>query len=177
MDNDNTVQSKKSPLMWVVALIVVVVIAVVVLGVSYYLIMANQGGGGHKAVIPPSDRTAQVTSPTVTVAMTPENTIYTSRPNPIKGTYLADSTGMTLYIYSKDTPGVSNCVSTCLVNWPPYTPGATTQKTLPANISVITRADGSKQFTWKNMPLYYFKSDTIAGQITGDGVGGFTLAR
>ena len=32
---------------------------------------------------------------------------------------LTDAKGMTLYIYDKDTTGVSNCYDKCAVNWPP----------------------------------------------------------
>ena len=90
----------------------------------------------------------------------------------MKGKYLTDFQGMTLYTFDKDTKGVSNCSGPCLTAWPIYTSGATAEKILPLNISVITRSDGSKQFAWKGMPLYYYAQDQKAGDITGDGVGG-----
>ena len=40
----------------------------------------------------------------------------------------------------------------------------------------ISRDDGSTQVTYNGMPLYYWKGDTAAGQITGDGVNGFSVA-
>ena len=58
------------------------------------------------------------------------------------------------------------------MTWRPYSSGATGQKQFPNNISVITRADGSQQFAWKNMPLYYYSKDTNPGDVKGDGVGG-----
>lgn len=95
-----------------------------------------------------------------------------TKTNSQKGNYLTDFAGMTLYIYDKDTVGTSNCYNGCATAWPPYTSGATAEKTLPANITVITRTDGSKQFAWKGKPLYYYTTDTKPGDITGDGVGG-----
>jgi predicted lipoprotein with Yx(FWY)xxD motif len=43
---------------------------------------------------------------------------------------------------------------------------------MPANITVIIRTDGTKQFAWNSMPLYYYSKDAKAGDLTGDGVGG-----
>lgn len=117
-------------------------------------------------------QTANTTSNSSSSAMAPSNNIYLIKTNPSKGKYLTDFQGMTLYIYDKDTPGVSNCSGSCLAAWPVYTSGATAEKMLPTNISVITRSDGSKQFAWKGMPLYYYAQDTKVGDISGDGVGG-----
>jgi predicted lipoprotein with Yx(FWY)xxD motif len=32
---------------------------------------------------------------------------------------LTDANGMTLYIFDRDEPGVSNCYEQCAINWPP----------------------------------------------------------
>ena len=48
--------------------------------------------------------------------------------------------------------------------------------TLPANVTVITRSDGGKQYAYKGMPLYTFTSDGN-GQVTGDGVENFHIAK
>jgi predicted lipoprotein with Yx(FWY)xxD motif len=90
------------------------------------------------------------------------------------GSYLADSNGDALYIYGGDKPGVSNCSGSCLADWPVYQPGPTTS--LPANVTVIKRSDGSSQYAYKGMPLYTFSSDS-AGQVTGDGVSDFHVAK
>ena len=34
------------------------------------------------------------------------------------GAFLVDDKGMSLYVYGKDTAGVSNCSGQCLANWP-----------------------------------------------------------
>ncbi len=105
-------------------------------------------------------------------ATAPSNNIYQTKTDATKGKYMTDFQGMTLYTYDKDTAGVSNCYNGCAKAWPVYTSGATAEKMLPENITVITRKDGTKQFAWKGMPLYYYVQDTKAGDITGDGVGG-----
>src|SRR6185369_14562301 len=35
------------------------------------------------------------------------------------GTFLVDDKGMALYMFTKDTPNVSNCYGGCATNWPP----------------------------------------------------------
>jgi predicted lipoprotein with Yx(FWY)xxD motif len=114
----------------------------------------------------------QTTTGTPSTAMAPSDNIYKTMTDATKGAYLTDFQGMTLYTFDKDTAGVSNCSGSCITLWPPYTSGATAQVTMPANITVITRTDGSKQFAWNGMPLYYYSKDTKAGDVTGDGVGG-----
>ncbi|SRR5258708_7249157 len=102
----------------------------------------------------------------------PSDNIYLTKTDPVKGKYLTDFAGMTLYVFDKDTTGVSNCNDTCATTWRPYTSGATAQSQFPVNITVITRKDTSKQFAWKGMPLYYYSGDQKSADITGDGVGG-----
>jgi predicted lipoprotein with Yx(FWY)xxD motif len=85
--------------------------------------------------------------------------------------YGVGTNGMTLYTYDKDTKGVSNCSGVCAGIWPPYTTAAK-PATLPANVTLITRADGSMQFAYKGMPLYYYAVDLKAGDKNGDGFGG-----
>jgi predicted lipoprotein with Yx(FWY)xxD motif len=91
------------------------------------------------------------------------------------GQYLADGSGKTLYTYGKDTSGVSNCTGSCLADWPVYTAASSTN--LPANVTVITRSDNTKQYAYKGLPLYYFSGDTSAGMVTGDGVNDFHVAK
>ena len=103
---------------------------------------------------------------------TQTSSVYIIKNDPSKGNYMADPNGMTLYTYSKDIANKSNCNNNCLAVWPAYFINATDKPSYPANINVIARPDGSKQFTWKGMPLYYYTQDKTAGDIKGDGVGG-----
>ena len=44
--------------------------------------------------------------------------------DPQLGKILVDSKGMTLYLYSRDTKGMSNCYNQCETNWPILRPPA-----------------------------------------------------
>lgn len=120
-----------------------------------------------------------------TVANTQANTnghaattgaVVVTKTDPKLGKYLTDFKGMTLYTYDSDTANTSNCTGSCLTDWPVYEATASATS-VPANVSTITRADGTKQFTYNKMPLYYYTGDTKAGDINGDGVGGFSVAK
>ena len=92
------------------------------------------------------------------------------------GDYLVATNGMTLYRYTKDTSGVSNCSGTCAVNWPPYA-HATAEplvagEGITGTIATVARADGSAQITYNGVPLYFWKNDVKPGDTTGQNVGG-----
>ena len=80
--------------------------------------------------------------------------------------------GRTLYVYSRDArgSGKSACVDQCAANWPPLGVASTAQSI--GEYTVITRADGNKQWAYKGMPLYYFAKDAKPGDKLGQGVGG-----
>jgi predicted lipoprotein with Yx(FWY)xxD motif len=83
---------------------------------------------------------------------------------------------MTLYAYLNDKPDVSNCTDQCATNWPPLTVSQGTTPMAGDGITVtlgtLTRADGPVQVTVNHMPVYYFASDTTAGDARGQGKGG-----
>jgi len=108
----------------------------------------------------------QVTKPTE--AMMQSETIMMA-----KGTGdITDAKGMTVYTFDKDTKDASNCTGVCLKNWPPFLETGAMSGTLSANLGTFKRADGTTQYTWKGMPLYYYVGDKKAGDVNGDGVGG-----
>lgn len=90
---------------------------------------------------------------------------------PSMGDYLVDESGMTLYYFENDRPGMSTCYGTCFINWPPfYVVFAEVPEDLDANdFGTITREDGELQTTFRNWPLYYYSEDLDAGDIKGDG--------
>lgn len=90
------------------------------------------------------------------------------------GTFLVDEKGMTLYLFTKDSPGVSNCKEACLDAWPPLlTEGEPLAgEGVTGKLGTITRDDGTVQVTYDDMPLYYYVSDVEPGDTTGQGVGG-----
>ncbi|WP_112664499.1 COG4315 family predicted lipoprotein [Microvirga flavescens] len=85
-----------------------------------------------------------------------------------KGKTLVDGKGMTLYTYDRDEPNKSNCVGMCAQNWPPLTAVADAKGT--GEWTVITRADGTKQWAHKGKPLYGWTKDSKPGDVMGDGV-------
>ena len=100
-----------------------------------------------------------------TVALTPTGQL---------GKVLVDDAGMTLYLYTKDTPSVTNCYGKCEVAWPPLL--ALGQPTLGDGvasglISTTLRKDGTAQVTYNGWPLYYYAKDSAAGDTTGQAVG------
>jgi predicted lipoprotein with Yx(FWY)xxD motif len=111
-----------------------------------------------------------------TQAVAVNNAVLITKSDSSFGQYLADPGSKTLYTYGPDTAGVSNCTGGCLTSWPAYQDtGPTTG--LPANIGTIKRSDnGEIQYTYKGMPLYYFANDSV-GQVSGNGVSGFTVAK
>lgn len=151
----------KRPLwQWIV---IYLVIGAIVYGLIYYFVIAKKGGYGTYS--PNGQKT--ITKSTTSTS----GTIYMSKVDAIKGKYLVDFQGMTIYTFDKDTSGVSNCYNGCATTWPPYTSGSTAESNLPENITIVKRTDGSTQFAWKEMPLYHYVTDQKPGDITGDGVG------
>ena len=90
------------------------------------------------------------------------------------GSILVDEDGKSLYFFAKDSKETSSCVGGCVANWPVfYKQDIEVGSGLEADdFGVITRADGSKQTTYKNWPLYYFANDANAGDTNGEAVGG-----
>jgi len=87
------------------------------------------------------------------------------------GAILTAKDGKTLYFFSFDPDSTSNCNGQCAIAWPAfYDAKLTVDKGLNiAAFGTITRADGSKQNTYKGWPLYTFFKDVKAGEINGDG--------
>jgi predicted lipoprotein with Yx(FWY)xxD motif len=86
-----------------------------------------------------------------------------------------DQAGRTLYLFTDDTQngGTSACTGECLTEWPALiVTGVPTAGTgIDASLlGTITRDDGTMQATYNGWPLYYFSSDTSAGQMAGQGM-------
>lgn len=92
------------------------------------------------------------------------------------GTYLTGDSGRALYLWEGDTAGGSSCTGGCASVWPPVLTTGAPQASAGVDASLLgttTRADGGLQVTYQGHPLYYFASDTSAGQTTGQGSNGF----
>jgi predicted lipoprotein with Yx(FWY)xxD motif len=111
-----------------------------------------------------------------TTASTADNAVFVTKNDSALGAYLADPSGKPLYTYDKDAANTSNCTGSCLSNWPAYQ-ATSSSASLPSGVSTIKRTDnGQTQYTYNGMPLYYFTGDT-AGNVTGNGVEIFTVAK
>lgn len=92
------------------------------------------------------------------------------------GAILVDSTGKTLYFFTRDAKkDTSFCTGGCASTWPIfYKEKLVLGSGLKASdFSSITRPDGKKQTLYKGWPLYYYASDANAGETKGEGVGTF----
>jgi predicted lipoprotein with Yx(FWY)xxD motif len=91
------------------------------------------------------------------------------------GEFLVDSNGMTLYLYTRDEPGVTNCYDNCAVRWPPLLAEGEVSVGEGVDASLLgttTRTDGSiPQVTYNGWPLYYFQDDAAPGDVVGQGRG------
>ena len=89
------------------------------------------------------------------------------------GEVLTDGDGRTLYVFTVDEPGVSNCEGDCLEAWPPLLSDGAPQAEGAADpmlLGTLQRDDGSTQVSYDGWPLYYFAADDAPGDLKGQGV-------
>jgi predicted lipoprotein with Yx(FWY)xxD motif len=120
-------------------------------------------------------------SPAQAADTTPAKPAYTLQVRDSKlGQILTDDVGMTFYMFTPDRRNVSNCEGGCLAAWPPFMlkAGETlSDVALPTSLrrsqlGVAMRFDGSRQVTYSGWPLYWWARDKVAGDVTGQWVGG-----
>lgn len=104
----------------------------------------------------------------------PPATVYVAG-NAELGMFLVGPTGMTLYRFTNDEAGVSNCADQCAENWPPLTVESAEAlvggPNLAGTLATIERADGTLQVTYNDEPLYFWVNDAARGEATGQNVG------
>ena len=97
------------------------------------------------------------------------------------GPVLTGPNGLTLYTRTGDTATTSSCTGQCATAWPPLTVAAGASATggtgVTGTFATLTRADGTLQVTYKGLPLYGWQKDAKPGDVTGQGVGGFSVAK
>lgn len=100
----------------------------------------------------------------------PDYTVFIADKDNMK--FIVDAKGNALYNFTKDTPGVSNCKGGCLKAWPVFYADNIVAPSMmnTSDFGVITNSEGSKQTTYKQMPLYYYINDTARGDTKGQGV-------
>jgi len=95
--------------------------------------------------------------------------------NETLGSFLVDDNGMTLYLFTKDSPNTTVCYDNCAIAWPPLltTGDPVAGEGVDASLfGTTTRTDGTVQVTYNGWPLYYYEKDKAAGDVTGQDVGG-----
>jgi predicted lipoprotein with Yx(FWY)xxD motif len=81
---------------------------------------------------------------------------------------------MTVYLFEGDAGSSSTCTGACVSVWPPVTGNATASAgAMSADLGTITRADGTKQVTYKGHPLYFYARDGDKGDAYGEGLKSF----
>jgi predicted lipoprotein with Yx(FWY)xxD motif len=87
------------------------------------------------------------------------------------GSYLTDSTGKSIYLFTSDSATSSSCSGACLQFWPAVLAKGTVESSgnVSGKISTITRSDGTKQVVYAGHPLYYFSQDSKPGDVAGQG--------
>jgi predicted lipoprotein with Yx(FWY)xxD motif len=86
------------------------------------------------------------------------------------------SLGTNLVAANADPKNKSTCTGGCASAWPPLTTSGKPKAKGAAKASdlgTISDGGGVKQVTYDGHPLYFFASDTAAGQTTGQGQSGF----
>jgi predicted lipoprotein with Yx(FWY)xxD motif len=89
---------------------------------------------------------------------------------------MADPSGKPLYTFDNDTmKGMSHCTGRCEAAWPPL---KADDKAKPmGDWTIISRDDGSKQWAYKDKPLYTFAKDEAGKPGTGEAAGPWKLAK
>lgn len=87
------------------------------------------------------------------------------------GSILVDGEGMTLYLFTQDSPDTSACTGDCLAAWPVLEGEPSAGDGVNAELlGSFEREDGTVQATYDGWPLYYFAQDQAPGDVTGQAV-------
>lgn len=155
----------------------ILVIVIVALGIGAYAVAHNNttSNASGSAYGQPSTQAKNDNPKSQQSSAQMIGSVFVVKSDPSLGKYLATPSGKPLYTFGGDSTGTSNCIGSCLTEWPAYESTGTTTN-LPTNVGTIKRADdGAMQISYKGRPLYTFVDDT-SGQITGNNVGNFHLA-
>jgi predicted lipoprotein with Yx(FWY)xxD motif len=83
---------------------------------------------------------------------------------------------LTVYLFEADHGTTSTCTGACEQVWPPVKATGqvgTAGAAVGADLGTTTRADGTKQVTYKGHPLYYYAKDGDSGDAYGQGIKSF----
>jgi len=122
---------------------------------------------------PPTEAPAEAPTEPAALPVTGEAMVNLGQ-NDELGSFLVDDKGMTLYLFTKDTPNTTVCYEKCATAWPPLltTGNAVAGEGVDASLLGTTaRTDGTTQVTYNGWPLYYYEKDKAPGDVTGQNVG------
>jgi predicted lipoprotein with Yx(FWY)xxD motif len=142
---------------------------------------ASTAAQGSPYGVPSSTSAASTTtsaaSTTTSAAASSGTAVVVSTKHGKLGTILAaGGKRLTVYMFEGDKGTASSCSGACAHVWPPVTTSGSATvggAAVSADLGTITRADGTKQVTYKGHPLYFFARDGDAGDAYGQGVVGF----
>jgi predicted lipoprotein with Yx(FWY)xxD motif len=151
--------------------IIVAVIGGLLFGVFF---MLQNAPGAHSKIVVSSvnNNTNSISAPS-TASVTRKPTVNFFNDSKL-GPRLVAANGLSLYSFAKDSPGVSACTGACATNWPAYIVSADFPLVLgegvTGKLNTIDRVNGTHQVTYKGMPLYFWQTDTEAGDVYGYGI-------
>jgi predicted lipoprotein with Yx(FWY)xxD motif len=155
------------------SVVVATTLAVAGLAVAGCGSSGSSSSGKTEASGYPSSSTS---TPKSAAAPTGAGTVVTTEHTSLGTILAAGPKRLTVYLFAADTGKTSTCSEACAQVWPPVTTtGAPKAEggAVAADLGTITRAEGAKQVTYKGHPLYYYVSDSQAGETTGQGVNSF----
>jgi predicted lipoprotein with Yx(FWY)xxD motif len=123
--------------------------------------------------------TTEPAIPTTSVTAGGATSVKVSAGGPL-GRVLTDEKGITLYIFKSDAANSGKSAAEALsASWPPLiSDNPVKPPELVGDLGSITRTDGTKQVTYRGLPLYYFANDRAPGDTNGEGAGGlWSVAR
>ncbi len=149
------------------------------------LAVAGCGSGGSSS----SGKTESSSSPATSASTTSKSaassgatgagTAIATEHTPLGTILTAGPKHLTVYLFAADTGSTSTCSGACAQVWPPVTTTSAPKaegEAVAADLGTTTRSEGTKQVTYKGHPLYWYVSDSKAGETTGQGVQSFGAA-
>jgi len=140
---------------------------------------AGSGGGRYGGGGTPTPKPTAKPAPKPTAKPTAKLTIKSGSTS--LGTVLIGSDGLTLYVHAGDSSTHSACTGSCATAWPPLLVKAGTIVSGGSGVhgafATFKRSDGTTQVTYKGHPLYAWTGDYYPGDTTGQGIGGFSVAK
>ena len=137
--------------------------------------VVGQDVGGVWFVVSPAGEMVETAAATEAPVASEAGATVNLTQNDQLGSFLADDKGMTLYLFTKDSPNTTVCYEKCAVAWPPLltTGDPVAGEGVDASLlGTIERTDGTIQVTYNGWPLYYYEKDKAPGDVVGQDVGG-----